>query len=54
MFDKWKIQLTIAINVTSSEDYEQEHIIHSKSNNIKCTYSDDPNEVADELFESLC
>ena len=31
----WKIQLTIAINLISSKDAEEECVIHSKSNNVK-------------------
>ena len=34
-FDTWKIQLTIAINVISSKDVEEELIMHSRSNNTK-------------------
>ena len=35
--DTWKIQLTIAINFVSSKDAEEECVMHSRSNNIKCT-----------------
>ena len=34
--DTWKIQLIIAINI-SSKDGEEEHVMHSKSNNTKLT-----------------
>ena len=50
--DTSKIQLTIAINVTSSKDAEEEHVIHSKNDNIKFT-SYNVNEVVDQLFQSL-
>ena len=51
--DTWKIQLIIAINI-SSKDGEEEHVMHSKTNNAKFTsYNDDGNEVIDELFKSL-
>ena len=34
--DTWKIQLTIAINFISSKDVDEERVIQSKGNNIKC------------------
>ena len=43
--DTWKIQLTIAINFTSSKDTEEECIMHSTSDNIKFTPYNDANEV---------
>ena len=33
--DTCKIQLTIAINFISSKDSEEEHVMHSNSDNIK-------------------
>ena len=51
--DTWKIQLTIAINFISSKDAEEEHVMNSRSNNIKFTSYNDAYEVVDELFESL-
>ena len=36
-FDAWKIQLTIAINFISSKDAEEEHVLHSRTNNIEFT-----------------
>ena len=51
--DAWNMQLTIEINFISSKDAEEEHAIHSKSNNIKFTSYNDANEVVDKLFESL-
>ena len=35
-------------------DSEIEHKMHTKSDNTKCTCYTDVNEVANELFESLC
>ena len=52
--DIWKIQLTIAINPISSKDAEEEHVMHSSSDNIKFKSYNEANEVVDELFESLC
>ena len=49
----WKIQLIIATNFISSEDAEEERVMHSRSNNIKFTSYNDANEVVDKLFESL-
>ena len=51
--DTWEIQLTIAINFTSSKDAEEEHVMNSRSNSIKFTSYNDAYEVVDELFESL-
>ena len=39
--DTWKIQLTIAITFISSKYAEEEHVMHSKRNNIKFTPSND-------------
>ena len=47
------IQLAIGINFISSKDAEEEYVMHSRSDNIKCTSYNDSNEVVDELFESL-
>ena len=33
--DTWKIQLLIAINSMSSKDKDEEHVMHSKSDNIE-------------------
>ena len=33
--DTWKIKLTIAINFTSSEDIDEERVMHSKSDNME-------------------
>ena len=49
----WKIQLTIAFNLISSKDVEEEHVMHSKNDNIKFTSYNDADEVVNELFESL-
>ena len=43
--DTWEIQLTIAINFTSSKDTEEECVMHSTSDNIKFTPYNDANEV---------
>ena len=51
--DAWKIQLTIAIDIISSKDAEEERVMDSMSNKIKFTSYNDTNEVIDELFELL-
>ena len=51
--DTWKIQLTIAINFTSSKDVDEESVMHSKSDNKEFMSYDNANEVVNELFESL-
>ena len=46
-------QLTIPINFISSEDVEEECVMHSTSDNIKFKPDSDGKEVAHELFSSL-
>ena len=43
--DTWKIQLTIAINIISSEDIDEQCVMHSKSENIKGMPYDNAYEV---------
>ena len=52
-FDTWKIQLTIANNFISSTDNGEEHVMHSKSDNIEIMINDEADEVIKELFDSL-
>ena len=52
--DTCKIQLTIAINLISSKDSEEEHVMHSSSDNIKFTSYSEVNDVIEKLFKSLC
>ena len=49
-----KIKLRIAVNFISSKDAGKEHVMHSRSDNVKFTSYNEANEVVDELFESLC
>ena len=37
----------------SSKDIEEEHVLYSRSENIKLTLYNDANEVVDELFETF-
>ena len=39
--DIWKIQLTIVNNFISSIDYDEEHVIHWKSDNIEIMINDE-------------
>ena len=51
--DTWKIQLTIATNFISSKDNDEEHVIHSKNNNMEIIINDRADEIIKELFKSL-
>ena len=44
----WKIQLTIAINLISSKDNDEERVMHSKSDNLEITTYDKTDEVNEE------
>ena len=52
----WKIQLTITVNFTFSkdndEDNNEEHVMHSKSDNIGIIINDETDKFK-ELFKSL-
>ena len=48
--DTWKIHLTIAINFISLNNAEEEHVMHSRSNNIKFISYNDVNKVVHGLF----
>ena len=48
-----KIQLAIAINFISSIDNGEEHVMHSKSNNIEIMINERAGEVIKELSKSL-
>ena len=51
----WKTHLTIATNFIPSKDIDEEHVMHSKSNNTEIIVYDKADEVIQELFESrLC
>ena len=51
--DKWKIQVTIAINFISSTDNDEECVMHSKIGNIQIIINDEAKVVIKELFDSL-
>ena len=49
----WKIQLTIANDFVSSTDSDEDHLMHSKSDNIEVIINDEADQVIKELFHSL-
>ena len=51
--DLSKVQLTIGIEFTSSEDIDEERVIHSQSDSKEFKIYDNANDVLDELFKSL-
>ena len=50
---KWKIQLTIANNFTSSMGNDEKRVMSSKSDNIEIMIRDEADKVIKELFYSL-
>ena len=48
--DTCKNQLKIAISFIFSKDDEEEHVMHSKSDNVNLTVCNDANEFVGELF----
>ena len=51
--NKQKIQLTIATNFIFSKDNDEEHVRHSKSDDIKIMINNKANEVIKELFKLI-
>ena len=50
--DTWKIQLTITINLISSRDNnDEEHVMHSRSDNIEITMNEEADKATKELFK---
>ena len=49
--DTWKIQLTMANIFISSIDNDEDHVIHSKSNNMEIMIDGEADEVINELFD---
>ena len=49
----WKTQLTIINSFISFIDNDEEHLLHSKSDNIEIMINDEANQVIKELFGSL-
>ena len=51
--DTWKAQLIIANNFVSSIDNNEEHVMHSKCDNIEILINDEADEVIKELFDLI-
>ena len=51
--DTWKVQLIIANNFVSSIDNNEEHVMHSKCDNIEILINDEADEVIKELFDLI-
>ena len=49
----WKIQLTMAINLISSKDFDETRTMHTKSNNMEIMMGSETDEIIEELFESF-
>ena len=47
------MQLRIPMNFISSKDNDEEHVIHSKIDNIDIIINDKADEVIEETFKSL-
>ena len=43
--DTWKVQLTIVNNFIFSIDNDEEHVAHSKTDNVEIMINDEANEV---------
>ena len=52
-FDTCKTQLTIVYNIISSIDNDEEHVIHSKNDNIKIMINDEADEVNNRYQNNL-
>ena len=50
---EWKIQLTMAINFTSSKDSNETRTMYTKSDNIEIIISNETGEIIKKRFESL-
>ena len=51
--DTWKVQLITANNFVSSIDNNEEHVMHSKCDNIEILINDEADEVIKELFDLI-
>ena len=50
---EWKIQLTMAINFSSSKDCDETRTMHTKSNNVEIMMDSGTDEIITELFKSF-
>ena len=51
--DKWKIQLTMAINFFSSKDSEETHTMNTNRDNVVILMGNETDKIFEELFEFL-
>ena len=51
--NKWKIQLTMAINFISSKDNDKEYVMNSKSDIKEIMANDEADEVIKQHFKPL-
>ena len=52
-YGEWKIQLTMSINLISSNGSDETRNMHTKSNNIEIMMGSETDEIIDEIFKSL-
>ena len=52
-FGEWKIQLTMSIKFISSNDSNETHIMHTKSDNIEIMMGSETDDITEELRDSL-
>ena len=50
---EWKIQITIAVNFTSSKDSDETRTMHTKRNNVEIMMGSETDEIFEELFKSF-
>ena len=50
--DTWKTQLIIAINFNSPNDNDEEHAMHTMSDNIEIMFKDKEDEIIEDVFQS--
>ena len=50
--DTWKIQLTMAVNLFSSKNFHEEHVMYTKSDNKEFMTDDNVNDIVEYLFSS--
>ena len=48
---EWKIQLTMAINVISSKDFDETRTMHAKNNNVEIMMGSETDEIVKEPFK---
>ena len=51
--NQWKIQLLLAINFVSSEDFKESRTTHRNNDNIDIEIGNETDRIIEELFESL-